>query len=401
MIIGYTYYSTPWRGFSGDDVRVHEILRALSRESDMIIAFTLTSSKCSNVVTAGSKLVYVGIPRPLYAMLSTLLNWRNHYDLNPLQKLTHYIDELYLCIILKKFLDALRQKGFNNTILYLFGSMSLASFFLKRILGLGRHMRMVYDVLGNYAQTLHLRSRRNLSQLIRYGLYLALHKLQLKESDVTVYPSRLDEENAKKMFNMQRTAVIPNPFPVCYENMEEYLKYRNMSRDDDRVFFVLLAGGKGGGNEEVVRKTIEIFNELDPRRFKLVITGPWTELRDLPKCSSIEITGVISHEKLKKFLAAADVGLAPIFSHVAGTYLKTLAYLAADLDIIGSPWAFTGLDSSWFKNRRIILVRNWNELKHESLKYLQTPHIRKERSPVLCEELKDHYSCIKEHLLSR
>ncbi|RLG16929.1 hypothetical protein DRN63_03580, partial [Nanoarchaeota archaeon] len=198
MIIGYTYYSTPWRGFSGDDVRVHEILRALSRESDMIIAFTLTSSKCSNVVTAGSKLIYVGIPRPLYAMLSTLLNWRNHYDLNPLQKLTHYIDELYLCIILKKFLDALRQKGFNNTILYLFGSMSLASFFLKRILGLGRHMRMVYDVLGNYAQTLHLRSRRNLSQLIRYGLYLALHKLQLKESDVIVYPSRLDEENAKK-----------------------------------------------------------------------------------------------------------------------------------------------------------------------------------------------------------
>ncbi|RLG16779.1 hypothetical protein DRN63_03865 [Nanoarchaeota archaeon] len=86
---------------------------------------------------------------------------------------------------------------------------------------------------------------------------------------------------------------------------------------------------------------------------------------------------------------------------MAGTYLKTLAYLAADLDIIGSPWAFTGLDSSWFKNRRIILVRNWNELKHESLKYLQTPHIRKERSPVLCEELKDHYSCIKEHLLSR
>jgi len=285
--------------------------------------------------------------------------------------------------------------------LYLFGSMSLASFFLKRILGLGRYTRIIYDVLGNYAQTLYLRSRRNPFELIRYGLYLALHKLQLKESDVIVYPSRLDEENAKKMFSMKKTAVIPNPFPICYESMEEYLKYRNMRGDNDRAFFILLAGGKSKGNEEAVRKTIEIFNELDSRRFKLVITGPWTELRDLVKCSSIEITEVIPHEELKKFLATADIGLAPIFSHVAGTYLKTLAYLAADLDIIGSPWAFTGLDSSWFKDRRIILVRNWNELKHELLKYLQTPHVRKERSPVLCEELRDHYSCIKERLLSR
>ena len=398
IIISYTYYSAPWRKTSGDDVRVHEILKALSRESDMVVAFTLISSKHPTVVATDPKLVYMGIPRFFYIMLSALLNWRKHYDLNPLEKFTHYIDELYLCIVLKRFINILRRKRLNDVVLYIFGSMSLAAFFLRKILRLDRDMRIVYDALGNYAQTLYLRSRRNFLELIWYGLYLALHKLQLKGSDVIVYPSKLDKENAEKIFNLRKTTVISNPFPICYESTKEYLKYRNIKSNDDRVYFILLAGRKSKGNEEVVRKTIKIFNELDPRIFKLVITGPWTELQDLVRCSSIDIRGVVPHEELKKLLAVADAGLVPVFSHIAGTYLKTLAYLAADLDIIGSPWTFVSLDSRWFKTRRIILVHSWNELKHKLLEYLQIFHIREERSPVLCEAVRDYYSCIKRRL---
>jgi glycosyltransferase involved in cell wall biosynthesis len=47
----------------------------------------------------------------------------------------------------------------------------------------GAKSMIVYDLLSNYAQNLYLRLRRNAPELAKYGLYLALHKLQLKASN--------------------------------------------------------------------------------------------------------------------------------------------------------------------------------------------------------------------------
>jgi glycosyltransferase involved in cell wall biosynthesis len=218
-------------------------------------------------------------------------------------------------------------------------------------------MVSIYDPLANYAQTLHLRSRKNLAKLLKYGLYLALHKLQLKSSDIVVYPSKIDLSNAEQMFKLTRTFVVSNPSPICYNSIEEYINLRNKRTDYSRPYFLLLAGGRG--NNEAVKITIKIFNEFPPEKFKLIITGPWLDMKNIVKNSSIEILGIVPQEQLKEILAISDYGLAPIFSHSAGTFLKTLAYIAAGLDIVASPYAIMGIDLP--RGIKTYIVRNAEE----------------------------------------
>jgi hypothetical protein len=152
----------------------------------------------------------------------------------------------------------------------------------------------------------------------------------------------MDMGNAKRMFKLTRTFIIPNPSPICYDNLEEYISLRDKRMDYSRPYFLLLAGGRG--NEEAVKLTIKIFNRFPPEKFKLIITGPWLGIKNLVRNSSIEILGTVPHERLKEILAMADYGLAPIFSHISGTFLKTLAYVAAGLDIVGSAYSVQGID---------------------------------------------------------
>jgi hypothetical protein len=264
--------------------------------------------------------------------MSKIIRWKSHYDLNPLMKVTHYIDELLIMIKLRKELA-------KAHVILVFGSMTLFSF-MARVLGL--RSVVIYDALANYAQTLYLRSRKSLAGLLRYGLFLALHKLQLKSSNIVVYPSKMDMDNAKRMFKLTRTFIILNPSPICYDNLEEYINLRDKRTDYSRPYFLLLAGGRG--NEEAVKLTIKIFNRIPPEKFKLIITGPWLGIKNLVKNSSIEILGTVLHERLKEILAIADYGLAPMFSHSSGTFLKTLAYVAAGLDIVGSAYSVQGID---------------------------------------------------------
>jgi glycosyltransferase involved in cell wall biosynthesis len=281
-----------------------------------------------------------------------------------------------------KFLNLFR----SNRIIIVFGSMTLSSFML-RVLG-EKNVIIVYDPLANYAQTLHLRSRKSFIELLRYGLYLALHKLQLRSSNIVVYPSYIDLENARRMFGVAKAVVVLNPTPICYNSIEEYLELREKRKDFDRPYFILLAGGRGKGNEEAVRTAIEVFNELPAERFKLLITGPWQDMEKHVKNPSIELLGVVSREKLKELLAISDYGLSPVFSHSAGTFLKILAYVSAGLSIISSPNGIIGVDIP--KGISVYIVKNKEEFSNtvKKLLYSITTHeIINEKRPInVCKE---------------
>jgi glycosyltransferase involved in cell wall biosynthesis len=350
-VVAYTYYNSPWDMKSGDDVRIHMILAELAK-SYRVVAVNLSAFARSYHVHRQNGVVYVTVPRRFYRFVSTLVGWSRHFDLNPLMKLTHYIDEFITAL---RFINWFR----DAKAVIIFGSMSLFPFML-RILG-AKNATIIYDPLANYAQTLYLRSRKSFVELLRYGLYLALHKLQLKSSNIVVYPSRVDLENAKRMFRVEKTIIVPNPIPICYNSVEEYLELRKKRDDFSRPYFILLAGGRGKANEETVRITIEVFNKLSPEKFKLIITGPWQDMKKYVENPSIELTGVVTKEKLKELLTIADYGLAPIFSHAAGTFVKVLSYISAGLDIIASPSSIVGLNPEHLKSVNVYLVRNKQE----------------------------------------
>jgi len=381
-VIVYTYYSAPWRLLSGDDVRIHFIAKALRRHlKSNITVFCLNLSSTEKNIAVRDLVAYILLPRYLYRFIAKLIGWKRHYDLNPLAKLTHYVDE---------FITALELRGIARSAgtLYVFGSMSLFSFFMRL---LGWKGTIIYDPLANYAQTLYIRSRTSMGEILRYGLYLALHRLQLKCSNYVVYPSKLDLENAERMFKVRNTIVTPNPVPLCFESHEEYEKLRALRRGDERPYFILLAGGRNKANEEAAKLTIEVFNKLSEEAFQLHITGPWQDLRKLVKNDSIKIHGVVSIEKLKDLLAISDYGLSPVFSHVAGTYLKTLTYAATGLHLVTSPWGLQGIEPSMLKGRHVFIVRSAEEYANTIRRIVFNNtrlenRGRKNPSIVLCED---------------
>jgi len=375
----YTYYSSPWQLLSGDDVRIHAVAKSMnSNLKSYVVVYNLSHLVEKMTTAVKDNVIYVAIPRSFYQIMAKLLKWNQHYDLNPLIKLTHYIDEFIVAV---KLVNILRRAR----VLYVFGSMSLFSFFMRLLQWEGT---ITYDPLANYAQTLYLHSRYNIIELIRYGLYLALHKLQLKYSDYIVYPSKVDLKNARRMFNnIENATIIPNPTPICYESIKEYEELRRKRENLDKPYFILIAGGKGKANEEAVKTTIEIFNELPPNTFQLYITGPWQDMQGYVANPSIRITGTISHEKLKELLTISDYGLSPVFSHVAGTFLKVLGYLAASLDIIVTLRSLMGIDLSIIKEKklRVFIIHNkedYRVLVHNLIK--ENYHIRKQKVPTLC-----------------
>jgi glycosyltransferase involved in cell wall biosynthesis len=379
-IIAYTYYSNPWKLEFGDEVRIHMILATLAKSRSQIITFNL-NAQVQRYTIKYNNVIYVVLPRKFYNAALKILKWESHYDLNPLMKITHYIDELLAVIILRKELVKTRA-------ILVFGSMTLFSF-ITRLLGL-KSIIMIYDPLANYAQTLYLRSRKSLMEILRYGLYLILHKLQVKSSDMVVYPSKIDLNNAKQMFKPIRTLVISNPSPICYNNLEEYINLRNKRLDHSRPYFILLAGGKS--NEEAVLHTIKIFNNFPSNKFMLYITGPWNDYKSYVKNESIKILGVVSHEKLKELLAVCDYGLSPIFSHAAGTFIKILTYISAGLDIIASPQSITGIDLK-FINNKIYLVHNFNEYSKvvkNIINQYQYSKNNQNRRPKICREITEN-----------
>jgi glycosyltransferase involved in cell wall biosynthesis len=363
---------------SGDDVRIHTILVKLA-ESHKVVAVNLSALVDSYCIHKQDGVIYVTAPRKFYRFISSLVRWSNHYDLNPLIKLTHYIDEFITAL---KFIDLFR----NTRAVLVFGSMTLFSFML-RVLGV-KSATIVYDPLANYAQTLHLRSRKNFIELLRYGLYLALHKLQLKSSNIVVYPSYIDLENARRMFGVAKAVIVPNPTPICYNSVEEYLELREKRKDFDRPYFILLAGGRSKGNEEAVKVAIEVFNEIPPGRFKLLITGPWQDMEKHVKNPSIELLGVVPKGKLKELLAISDYGLSPVFSHSAGTFLKILVYVSAGLSIISSLNGIIGVDIP--KGISVYIVKNKEEFSNtvKKLLYSITTHemMNKKRPINMCKE---------------
>ena len=374
-IVAYTYYNNPWKMEAGDDVRIHSILSALARRY-RILVFNLSSTVEKPTLTFHNNLAYISLPRRFYKLISKLTGWRQHYDLNPLMKLTHYIDELLTVLTLRYIVK-------NVDLLVVFGSMSLFSFMTRLVKN--KKVIIVYDPLANYAQTLYLNSRRGLLKLPRYGLYLALHKLEIGASDIVVYPSQVDLENARKMFGLRSTTIIPNPPPICYESIEEYSRLRAMRKDFDKPYFILIAGGRGKSNEEAVKMTIEIFNELPPDKFRLFITGPWQDMKKLVRNPSIYLVGIVSKERLKELLAVSDYGLSPIFSHAAGTFLKVLAYIASGLNIIASPQSLQGIDLA-IHNRAVFVIKNVDEYKRAAERALKTSSRIKVTNIITCNE---------------
>ncbi|MEM0051304.1 MAG: glycosyltransferase [Sulfolobales archaeon] len=388
-IIAYTYYNSPWNMESGDDVRIHTILAELAK-SCKIVAVNLSALTSSYHVHKQDDVIYVTTPRKFYRFILSLVRWGDHYDLNPLMKLTHYIDEF---ITMLKFINLFR----SSRIIIIFGSMTLSSFML-RVLG-EKNVIIVYDPLANYAQTLHLRSRKSFIELLRYGLYLALHKLQLRSSNIVVYPSYIDLENARRMFGVAKAVVVPNPTPICYNSIEEYLELREKRKDFDKPYFILLAGGRGKNNEEAVKVAIEVFNEIPPEKFKLLITGPWQDIGKHVKNPSIELLGVVPREKLKELLAISDYGLSPVFSHSAGTFIKVLAYLSAGLRVIASTHSVMGLDTICYS--RVYVVRNREEFSRKICEVVESHRpVGNERQLIkLCSELYRDMKSLSQSLL--
>jgi len=335
----YTYYSQPWKMETGDNIRIHHIAKSLAKHAKVIV-YNLSHHAKSETTTVKDGVVYVSLPRRFYQLAARLARWKMQYDLDPLMKATHYVDELIAAI-------KLRAVTSRADAVYVAGSMTLFSY-------LNRTAKYtIYDPLANYAQTLYLQSRRRILALLRYGLYLALHKLQLKYTNHVVYPSEVDLENAAKMFKLRRATVVPNSPPICYTHQTP--------KDEEKPRFVLLAGNRG--NKEAVKATIAVFNELPPQAFHLYITGPWQDYAKYVKNPSIELLGTVPEDRLKEALAASHYGLAPIFHHAAGTFLKTLTYVAAGLHLITTPQGLIGIDKEKLRDRCIYLVKNLHDYR--------------------------------------
>ena len=91
-------------------------------------------------------------------------------------------------------------------------------------------------------------------------------------------------------------------------------------------------------------------------------------------------------EELKEILAVCDYGLAPIFSHAAGTFLKVLAYIASGLHIIASPQSLQGIDPLTLRNRRVFVVRDFNEYKNTVIKAITLGPCAETRHIITCHE---------------
>jgi glycosyltransferase involved in cell wall biosynthesis len=355
ILLAYTYFKQPWNMSSGDEVRVHSILSNIMKLHRVkVVVFNISPFVEGFELKTVDDVIYITLPRRFYTLVSRITKWNKHYDYNPLMKITHYIDEFLVAYKLQSLLSRAR-------ILMIFGTMSLFSF-MARCLG----------------------ARRS---LIIYGLYLALQKLEIRGADIVLYPSRIDLENAQRMFKPKKAIVIPNPAPVCYESIEEYVKYRSKRTDNDRPYFILLAGGRWRANEEVVKITIEVFNDLPSEKFKLIITGPWQDMEKYVKNPSIELLGVVPREKLKELLAISDYGLSPVFSHSAGTFVKVLAYICAGLRVIASLYSVMGLNTTYYS--RVHIVRDKEEFSEKVREVIGSHRpIRSEKPQVkLCSEL--------------
>jgi glycosyltransferase involved in cell wall biosynthesis len=206
-------------------------------------------------------------------------------------------------------------------------------------------------------------------------------------ADVVVYPSKIDLENSIRMFKPRKQIIIPNVPPICYESINEYMELRARRKDFDRPYFILLAGGRGKNNEEAVKIAIEVFNELPPDRFKLLITGPWQDMKKYVENPSIELLGVVPKNKLKELLAISDYGLSPVFSHSAGTSLKVLAYLSAGLEVIASPHSVIGIRTIHYS--KVYVVRSKEEFSEVMREVINSRRLAKAERPLvkLCSEL--------------
>lgn len=396
-LIVYTYYSAPWLMRTGDETRTYKIASSLGEGGAKVFIFVLSCMQDKLKLIPDVNVIHIVYPRKFYRLLSKVLMWNRHHDLNILWKIGLYIDELLACIILAKLINDRRNK---ISLVYIFGSMSLMPWFLSLLCSkkdLLCKPKIIYDPLANYAQTLFLLSRTSVVKLLKYGLYLVLHKLSLNASNIVVYPSQLDRDVAESMFNLKNKSkkiiVIPNPFPLCYESFDEYYRLRKQYKEGRIPHFLLLAGSRGKNNYDAVKLTIETFNVLPPEKFRLYITGPWSDLKNLVKNPSIRLTGIITNHELKALLAACDYGLSPVFSHVAGTFMKMLSYIVADLHIICSPYSLASLDRGLIKNlvlkNKIQIVRNPQEFKKIIQEKINELKIFEEnRTPIQCNNYK-------------
>ena len=377
---------------TGDNVRICTLYKEIANIcKEKIYVFNLNHKLKKYTFMKKDKIIYINVPRAFYNLLCTLTSYNNLEDLNPLVKITHYIDEFLTMIKLKNWI---RNNAGGKYKLFVSGSMTLASFFMKL---LRFREEIIYDPLANYAQTLYLRSRKSFIQLIKYGLYVLLHKLQLKTSKIVLYPSEIDSENAIRMFkirNNRKIKIVHNPYPICFNSRKEYEELRSKRKDFSKPYFTLLAGSRNPANEEAVKLTIEVFNKHNPEKYHLIITGPWMDMRIHVKNPSIQLPGVVTHKKLKEVLAISDYGLAPIFSHAAGTFLKTLAYIAAELDIIATPQALLGIPKNTIKNLNIYTIKTPKEYNTVVKKILQqresVQHIKTKGGHIItCNDAKE------------
>jgi len=355
------------------------------------IAFNLSHLVEIHSLSYHDHVPYYTFPRKFYRIIANILHYRNEEDYNTLISITQPIDEF---ITLMKLINIMKHRR----VIYIFGT-SLLPFLLRLFKYKGKIM---YDALSNYAQTLHILSRKSIKEYVRYCLWLLLIKLQLKSADIVIYPSRHDLESAKRMFKVKKGTIVENPMPVYFYDLREYIELRKSRNDFSMPYFILSAGRKWRVNEETVKLTITIFNNIPKDKFRLFITGPWEDLQRFVRNPSIEIKGVVSHEELKNLLATSDFGLSPIFSHAAGTFLKVLTYIASGLDLVVTPKSLLGIDLNMLRGRKVFIVRNkdeyektiqeiiekWPKIRTDEEVRIQNVYTANRVSSAICEQLK-------------
>ena len=368
-VLVYVYLDQPWVEDTGDKVRIMNIVRMLENISEVeLVVLSRHDYK------APAKTIIM--PRIFYRLINRIFHGRFDYDLSPTVKATNYIDELHA---------AIKMLAINHRPVYIFGSMTLIPFFLK---SLGWKGKIIYDPFSNYAQTLYI-TKHSLINSLKLGLYLALHKLSLRSSSIIVYPSNIDANNAKHMFDLRNKSVIviPNPPPFCYKSLNEYVKLRHEGRKEDekRVRFILLAGSRGTINEKAVDLTLQVFHNLSGN-YEVHITGPWLDKKSYAN-DKIIIHGYVTLSKLKELVASSDYGLAPIFNHAAGTFLKTITYLVGGLGVIGTPQSIAGIDK-WLlaRSQKVMIIRNIDEYRKAVETAVKREPLRDSR-PITCGEI--------------
>ncbi|TAN60378.1 glycosyltransferase [bacterium] len=173
-----------------------------------------------------------------------------------------------------------------------------------------------------------------------------------RKADIIIAASETDKELFVKLYGVERKKIfiVPNGVSVkgvpSYEKRKEARIRLNISDDNPVLLFI---GTRYKPNAEAAQF---IINEVALRlpESNIVLLGGVSEyFRNISAPKNVRMVGRVNDIELYDWLAAADIGINPMFSG-SGTNMKVLDYFSFGLPVIATWMGIRGIDGVNFKD---------------------------------------------------